>query len=350
MLEAERVFARRGLDFPRHAVAVTMLSGSSLHEYATARGWLHIFEIKDWVGGRTSVLSAVGLLPARLIGADISGLLGGASAMDALTRVEDGRNNPAMLLALMWYHAGGGSGRKDMVILPYCDRLALLGRYLQQLVMESLGKEYDRQGRRVNQGIAVYGNKGSTDQHAYIQQLREGLNNFFATFVEIRGDRERDSPVVDDKTGATSGDFLQGFLRGTRDALRGNGRESITVTFDRLDACALGAMIALFERAVSFYASLVDINAYHQPGVQAGKEAAGRFLDAVAAAGAVLSRHAGRPLDAAAIHDEVVRSLPGIDLETVYHAANHLAASRPGIEAKRGSSPAEDRFTQTPAA
>ena len=72
-----------------------------------------------------------------------------------------------------------------MVVLPYKDRLELFSRYLQQLVMESLGKEKDLDGKVVNQGIAVYGNKGSTDQHAYVQQLRDGLPNFFVTFVQV---------------------------------------------------------------------------------------------------------------------------------------------------------------------
>ncbi len=91
-----------------------------------------------------------------------------------------------MLLALMWFHATGGTGAKDMVILPYKDRLVLLSKYLQQLVMESLGKELDLDGKKVHQGIAVYGNKGSTDQHAYVQQLRDGVPNFYATFIEVR--------------------------------------------------------------------------------------------------------------------------------------------------------------------
>ena len=79
----------------------------------------------------------------------------------------------------MWHFATEGKGAKDMVVLPYKDRLMLFSKYLQQLVMESLGKEFDLNGKPVNQGIAVYGNKGSTDQHAYVQQLREGVHNFF---------------------------------------------------------------------------------------------------------------------------------------------------------------------------
>ena len=78
-----------------------------------------------------------------------------------------------------------------MVVLPYKDRLELLSKYLQQLIMESLGKQLDLKGTVVNQGITVLGNKGSTDQHSYIQQLRDGLNNFFAVFVEVLRDRDR---------------------------------------------------------------------------------------------------------------------------------------------------------------
>src|SRR5207253_331995 len=130
--------------------------------------WLARFPMFDWIGGRTSELSAVGLLPAALQGIDIMGMLAGAAACDEATRQRDTRANPAALLALMWHHATGGKGQKDMVVLPYKDRLLLFSRYLQQLVMESLGKRLDLQGKRVDQGIAVYGNKGSTDQHAYV--------------------------------------------------------------------------------------------------------------------------------------------------------------------------------------
>jgi glucose-6-phosphate isomerase len=216
--------------------------------------------------------------------------------------------NPAALLALMWFHAGNGRGAKDMVILPYKDRLLLFSRYLQQLVMESLGKEKDLGGKVVNQGLAVYGNKGSTDQHAYVQQLREGINNFFATFIEVLQDRQGASMPVEEN--ATSGDYLVGFLLGSRRALFEKGRESLTLTVPDVSARTLGALIALYERAVGLYASLVNINAYHQPGVEAGKKAAG---DVLALQGKVLEalQAAGRPLDCAGaagavlMHDEV---------------------------------------------
>ena len=147
MLEAEAVFKKAGLDFGKHAVAVTGV-GSLLDKYATANGWLARFPMWDWVGGRTSVMSAVGLVPLWLQGCDMQGLLDGAAAMDVWTREEqETLKNPAMLLALMWYYAGNGKGEKDMVVLPYKDRLVLFSKYLQQLVMESLGKKLDLDGK-----------------------------------------------------------------------------------------------------------------------------------------------------------------------------------------------------------
>ncbi|HEY6838782.1 MAG TPA: glucose-6-phosphate isomerase, partial [Geobacteraceae bacterium] len=212
MLEAKRAYEKVGLDFARQAVAITG-AGSELDRTAVAEGWLARFPMWDWVGGRTSVMSAVGLLPAALQGIDVDLLLEGARLCDAATRTPATRTNPAALLALMWYYAGDGRGSKDMVVLPYKDRLLLFSRYLQQLVMESLGKEKDRHGNVTNQGITVYGNKGSTDQHAYVQQLREGVHNFFATFVEVLKDRTGSSTAVE--PGATSGDYLSGFFQGT---------------------------------------------------------------------------------------------------------------------------------------
>ena len=165
-----------------------------------------------------------------------------------------------------------------MVILPYKDRLVLFSKYLQQLIMESLGKETDLDGNVVNQGIAVYGNKGSTDQHAYVQQLREGVHNFFVTFIEVLTDREGNSISVDE-AGNSTGDYLHGFYLGTREALDEKGRETLTVTIKEVNAQAIGQLIALFERAVGLYAHLININAYHQPGVEAGKKAATNILN-----------------------------------------------------------------------
>ncbi len=276
MLETQNVFNNHGLKFGSQAVAITG-QDSQLFHIATQDKWLAIFPMWDWIGGRTSVMSAVGLLPAALLGIDIDALLKGASIMDEITRSQEISQNPAALLAQTWFIIGEGQGSKDMVILPYKDRLLLFSRYLQQLIMESLGKRLDKQGNIVYQGIAVYGNKGSTDQHAYVQQLRDGLNNFFVTFIEVLADRQGPSILVDNQN--SSGDYLFGFYKGTQTALAESNRQSITITIPDLSPSSIGALIALYERAVGLYATLININAYHQPGVEAGKKAAGEVLE-----------------------------------------------------------------------
>jgi glucose-6-phosphate isomerase len=334
MLEAEARLAMSGLEFAKQAVAVTGID-SELDRYAVKNGWLARFPMYDWIGGRTSVMSAVGLVPAALEGFDIDQFLAGASAMDARTRVADRAQNAAMLLALMWFHAGNGRGEKDMVILPYKDRLALFSKYLQQLVMESLGKEKDLDGKIVHQGIAVYGNKGSTDQHAYVQQLRDGVPNFFATFIEVERDRAGEQMEVE--PGYTSGDYLHGFLRGTRAALHENGRESITLSIPEVNAFSVGALIALFERAVGFYASLVNVNAYHQPGVEAGKKAATRLLELQ---GRVLAELPAAPGKTA---DEIARAVEA-DAEDVFHTLRHAAANDSSIAITPAARPGDEKF------
>jgi glucose-6-phosphate isomerase len=317
MLVVGEAYRAAHLNFARHAVAVTM-AGSLMDKLAASESWLARIPMFDWVGGRTSELSAVGLLPAALQGIDIVRMLAGAAACDAATRVHETRRNPAALMALMWYVATDGKGKKDLVVLPYKDRLLLFSRYLQQLVMESLGKQLDLDGRRVEQGIAVYGNKGSTDQHAFVQQLRDGVNNFFVTFVRVL---ESGGSPLEVEPGVTAGDYLHGFLVGTREALYGNDRQSMTITIRRVDARTIGALIALFERAVGLYASLIHINAYHQPGVEAGKKAAAAVLSLQAKARAALS---STPQTASQI--AAVIGAPE-SAESIYLILEHLAAN-----------------------
>ena len=367
MREVEAAYQRAGLEFAGHAVAITG-PGSALEEKALAEGWLDIFPMWEWVGGRTSLFSAVGLLPASLEGIEIDGLLRGAANMDQVTRQSEIRLNPSALLALMWYYAGEGKGNKNMVILPYKDRLAFLSRYLQQLIMESLGKEKNISGEVVHQGITVYGNKGATDQHAFLQQLREGKADFFVTFIQVlqerisppsndeeksishpHGERPRENSIPlplgegqtenniplprgegarenriplprregsgegaksgslskkpDTQPSITTGDFLQGFLLGTEEALHENGRDSMTITLDAVNATTIGALIALYERAVGFYASLVQINAYHQPGVEAGKKAANNVIELQVKILQFLQSHPGEPFTFTGNHD-----------------------------------------------
>ncbi len=207
--------------------------------------------------------------------------------------------------------------------MPYKDRLQLVSRYLQQLVMESLGKRDDLDGKQVHQGITVYGNKGSTDQHAYVQQLLDGPDNFFLTLIEVLQDRPGDEAPLEVEPGVTSGDFLAGFLHGTRQALTARGRETILITIDQVDELRLGALIALYERAVGLYATLVNVNAYHQPGVESGKRAAAALLTLQAQIVEWLRGHPGEPATA----EQLAEAIGSDDPESVMRVLRHLAAN-----------------------
>jgi glucose-6-phosphate isomerase len=322
MLVAKAAYEKTGLDFSKHAVAITG-EGSNLDKFASSGGWLARFPMWDWVGGRTSETSAVGLLPAALQGFDIDNVLCGAREIDVQTRISDLKKNPSALLAMAWFASVNGKGEKDMVILPYQDRLELFSRYLQQLIMESLGKEKSLSGQTVHQGIAVYGNKGSTDQHAYIQQLREGVPNFFATFIEVLKDGSSTVAQTDVEPNTTCGDFLEGFFLGTRKALFENGRKSITITVREVSPFYVGLLIALYERAVGLYASLVGINAYHQPGVEAGKKAAASILGVQ---GKILAQ-LGSNKSSGLTPSELATSIGEKDPEITFKLLEHLAAN-----------------------
>jgi glucose-6-phosphate isomerase len=321
MLVTKAAYEEFGLDFGKHAIVVTR-KDSSLDTYAVANRWLNRFPMWDWVGGRTSVMSAVGLLPAALQGINIDELLAGAKACDEITRCRELMANPAAQLALAWFRTGDGAGKKNMVVLPYRDCLELLPRYLQQLVMESIGKELDLLGNTVHQGITVLGNKGATDQHSYIQQVIDGIDNSFVTFINTLSDQDDTQPFVDDQT--TSSDFLHGFFLGTRQALSEKGRESISITLRDVSPFSIGVLIALFERAVGYYASLVGINAYHQPGVELGKKAASMILDLQRAMLNHLTNVQGTPLTATEIASALEVST---EAEHVFRICEHLSAN-----------------------
>jgi len=339
MKEVEAAYRRAGLNFARHAVAVTG-KDSPLHKQADNEHWLATFPIWDWVGGRNSVLSAAGLLPAALQGIDIDALLSGARACDVVTRGGKPAENPSAILAAMWHFACKEQHRRNMVILPYRDRLAIFSRYLQQLVMESLGKARDRQGKAVHEGLTVYGNKGTTDQHSLVQQLRDGMNDFFVTFIEVLRDRNDTSLTVE--SDVTSGDYLHAFLYGTRNALYENGRPSITIVLEDLSARTVGVLIALFERAVGLYAELIDVNAYDQPGVEAGKKAADQVFEMQRNVLSYLRANPGKSLNA----DEVAVAIGHPDAaEMVLHILDHAAANKDhAVRREVGAGPCNARY------
>jgi glucose-6-phosphate isomerase len=272
----------------------------------------------------------VGLAPMALCGWDWRGLLRGAALADAWTRAP-APQNPAARLAAAWYIAGNARGDRALVVEPYRDRLALLGRYLQQLVMESIGKRLNRQGNVVHQGLTVYGNKGSTDQHAFIQQVRDGRDDCFVHFITTTEQGPR-IPV----DGATfADDHLLGFQLGTAQALSEAGRPHVTINTTRLDVQGLGALVAIFERAVGLYAELVGINAYHQPGVEAGKRGAKVAVERLLR---LLTHLDDQPRSA-----EELASLAGGDAKTIWRLLEHLHATGRATKIA-GERPSQDLY------
>jgi len=262
----KQIYNQQKLDFSKYAVAITM-EDSKLDKTAKTENWLKIFPMEESIGGRTSETNIVGHLPAVLTGINFKNFIEGAKHMDKITRNPDWNNNPAYQLATSWYITGNGKGDKNMVVVPYSDRLVLLAKYLQQLVMESLGKELDLDGNIVNQGLTVFGNKGGTDAHAYIQQLNDGRDDFFLTFIEVLKDAEQ--LIMAD--GVTMGDYLHAFKDGLVNALQDKQRKVMEITITQVNETNIGMIIALYERAVAYYAELININAFHQPGVQSYK-------------------------------------------------------------------------------
>jgi glucose-6-phosphate isomerase len=209
-------------------------------------------------------------------------------------------------------------------------------------VMESLGKAEDVSGQVVNQGLSVFGNKGSTDQHAYVQQLRDGLSSFFVTFIEVLRDRSGQSMEVESST--RTGDYLSGFFLGTRRALFENGRESLTITLNQVSGFSVGVLIAMFERAVGLYASLININAYHQPGVEAGKKAASEVIRLQVGIETLFKEAQPRQSFTA---EKISEKLGSFDAETVFKICQHLAANQSsGISRSAESHPGKILFAR----
>jgi len=169
-----------------------------------------------------------------------------------------------------------------------------------------------------------------------VQQLRDGRHDFFATFVRVLRDRDGDHFEVE--PGVTSGDYLDGFWQGTRRALLDSGRSSATICVDRVDERVLGALVALFERAVAVYAEMIDTNAYHQPGVEAGKKAA---ADVLALQAQLLAAITDEPRDVAALAAAV-----GADPADCWPILLHLAVNRCDVRCAHRDEPARARFSR----
>jgi glucose-6-phosphate isomerase len=235
--------------------------------------------VPENVGGRFSVLSAVGLLPAAVCGVDPRALLAGAAAMEERCRTEVLAENPAGVLATLLHQADREQGRPIHVLMPYADRLRSVALWFQQLWAESLGKAVTLGGEARPTGPTPLAALGATDQHSLLQLLMEGPHDKFVLFIEVE-DAEADVSIPKRHPGIPSLAYLGGHSLGellaveraaSAEALRRAGRPNATLTMPRVGAEELGQLLMLFEIATVYGGALYDVDPLDQPGVELGK-------------------------------------------------------------------------------
>ncbi|MDX2191979.1 MAG: glucose-6-phosphate isomerase [Gemmatimonadales bacterium] len=264
---------------PRHFVFTTDPARGALRELGTREG-IPLFDVPPPVGGRFSVLTAVGLVPAALVGLDIDALVRGAAT--ALRRGEepDLLRNPAALYAALHHEADHAHGAPIHVLMPYCDRLRDLAEWLRQLWAESLGKRVDRAGRVVHTGPTPVGALGATDQHSQVQLFMEGPFDKVITLVgvehpgvdvRIPGDPAALPPDLAYLPGHTLGALLTAERDATSAALARMGRMHGLLRLPQVDAETVGELLMFFQLATGFAGVFYGIDPFDQPGVELGK-------------------------------------------------------------------------------
>jgi glucose-6-phosphate isomerase len=263
-----------------HLVFTTDPSRGALRTIGDSLG-VRMFDLPPGVGGRFSVLSAVGLLPAALTGMDVEGLLAGARDMAESVRSAQVWDDPASAFAGLHYLEDTVLGRRVSVMMPYAARLRDVSDWYRQLWAESLGKAVDRQGRTINSGPLPVRALGTTDQHSQLQLYMEGPDDKVISFLGVGEFAETVYiPAAGPEAGAlaylgghTLAELMWAEQKSTAWALAENGRSSLTITLPRVDAHSMGSLFYLLEMATAIAGELYDIDAFDQPGVEAGKKA-----------------------------------------------------------------------------
>jgi glucose-6-phosphate isomerase len=262
----------------RHLVFTTDPHKGALREIA-ARDGIAALEVPPDVGGRFSVLSPVGLLPAALVGIDIAGLLAGARAAVARAEHDDLLQNPAALWAALHWAADAGLGARIHVLMPYTDRLRELAEWFRQLWAESLGKATDRRGQPVNVGPTPIGAVGATDQHSQVQLFMEGPYDKVITFLALDQFPEDvaipGGESLPDDLSYLAGHSLAALLaaeyQATAAALARMGRMSCSIHLPELSPAVVGEAMMFFQLATGYAGVWYGVNPFDQPGVELGK-------------------------------------------------------------------------------
>lgn len=264
--------------FNKQFLATTDPKNGVLRKIADQEG-LRTLDIPPDVGGRFSVLTPVGLLSAAVTGIDIRKLIAGARRMDeVLKQKTDPYSNPAVMNAVVQYLMDK-KGKSMSVMMPYVQALRDFADWYRQLLAESLGKKVNRSGETVEVGVTPVKASGATDQHSQVQLYMEGPADKVITFIGTKKYRQdicipeayREIEELSYLSGQNMSYLIKSEQNATAVALAKNGKPSCTITLDEINEETIGAMLYFFEYQIAVAGELYDINAFDQPGVEAGK-------------------------------------------------------------------------------
>jgi len=280
LIIVDHLRSRLGRNWREHLVVTTDPERGFLREFAR-RKQLQTFSIHPDVGGRFTVLTPVGLLPAAMTGIDIQALCAGAAALREVSFNQQFDENPAALFAGLLYLAQTAKGRPIQIMFAYSNRLYPLADWFRQLWAESLGKRFSIDGSELFTGPTPVKAVGATDQHSQVQLYVEGPQDKVVVFLGARQFGRQlpiprlgmEAPETGYLEGADLGELLNAERRATAYALTRAGRLNMTIELDAIDPPHVGALIYLLEAATLYAGGFYRVNPLDQPGVEAGKRA-----------------------------------------------------------------------------
>ena len=277
MIVRDRLYNLLGDDYRKNIVATTDKQAGILRQLANEEGY-KTFVVPDDVGGRFSVFSAVGLVPLALVGIDIDEIIRGIKIMDLTLKNTDINKNIAAQNALIHYLMDVEKGKYLSVMMPYSSRLKYVSDWYVQLWAESLGKEFDRDGNKINNGPTPIKALGATDQHSQIQLYNEGKNDKVISFIRVdEFDSELQIPNVFEYTGLNylGGKTINRLINAEADstavALADFKRPNLTIRLPKINEYYLAQLFYMFEMQTAIIGELYNINAFNQPGVEQAK-------------------------------------------------------------------------------
>lgn len=278
LIIVKRLGNRLGKDYKEHIITTTDSEKGTLREITSREGF-RSFEIPAGVGGRYSVLTPVGLFSAAMSGVDIIALLSGAAFMDETCKADNLWKNPALMGAVLYYLSHTKKGKNILVMMPYSNALSGISDWFCQLWAESLGKKFSLNNEVVHTGSTPVRAVGVVDQHSQLQLYMEGPYDKVITFLAIKRFSKEVSIVSGNDVesdlvylkGHSLNNVMEAEFKGTRLALTEHNRPNCTITLDGLSAFTLGQLFYLFELQTAYGGKFYNVNAFDQPGVEAGK-------------------------------------------------------------------------------